>query len=69
MNKCELCETDSAQTNANRECCKLREIAKAPRHHQLAIAQTMTKDEREEIRPLLIEEKARLNRRKWRGDK
>ena len=65
MNKCELCQTDSPLTT-NRECCKLRELAKAPRHQQLSVAQTMTKDERDTIRPLVIEETARLNRRKWR---
>lgn len=66
--KCELCQTDSLRTS-NRECCKLRELAKAPRHQQLEVSQSMTKGERETIRPLLIEEKARLKRRAWRDAK
>ena len=64
---CELCLTDSGRTNANLECCKLRAIAGAPYKMQLLLADKMTAAEREEIRPKIVAEKARL--RKLRLDK
>ena len=64
---CELCLTDSGKINANLDCCKLRAIAGAPYKQQLMMADKMTAAEREEIRPKIVAEKARL--RKIRLDK
>jgi len=58
--KCENCLLDTGKYTKSLECCELRMIAKAPRHRQKLHAETMTKKEREEFRPLVIAEIERL---------
>lgn len=61
---CDLCATNSGRTNANRACCRLRELAQSPRHQQAAYARQLTWEQREELRPRLAAEIARLKKLK-----
>lgn len=65
MTHCALCLTNAGRTHAERECCRIRRIAQAPRHQQQRIAEGMTMEERNEIRPKIVAEVERL--KKMRG--
>lgn len=60
MDKCSWCQVNSGRTHANRECCKLRRLAQAPRHLILEYVKTLSEDEKAALRADLIEEKKRL---------
>lgn len=51
---CELCQTDSSRTNANRECCRIRRLAKAPKHIKSAYWLGLSATEREAQQPELV---------------
>ncbi len=57
---CDWCAANSGRVHAVRPCCQLRELALAPRHIQAAHGKTLTKAERDELRPRLLAEKERL---------
>ncbi|MGK5049508.1 hypothetical protein ACQ4WP_26970 [Janthinobacterium sp. GB4P2] len=57
---CEWCATNAGRTHADRKCCQLRRLAMSPRHAQAAHAESLTKEERDELRPRLKAEIARL---------
>ena len=58
--KCGWCQVNSGRTHANRECCKLRRLAQAPRGYILEYVKTLTEAEKTALRADLIEEKKRL---------
>lgn len=57
---CAWCEVNAGKTHATRPCCLLRRLALAPRHVVAAYAAGLTEDERDALRPRIIEEKKRL---------
>ena len=60
MIHCAWCLTNAGRTHANRECCRIRMIAQAPRHVQQEIAKGMTMEERNNMRPMILVEVERL---------
>lgn len=58
--KCSWCQLNSGRTHANRECCKLRRLAQAPRGYILEYVKTLPEAEKTALRADLIEEKKRL---------
>jgi hypothetical protein len=57
---CAWCLEDSARTHAQRDCCRLRWLAKSPIHLVRAYALKLTETERDALRPQLAQEKRRL---------
>lgn len=57
---CEWCTTNAGRTHADRPCCQLRDLAMSPRHAQAAFAEGLTEEGRDELRPRLKAEIARL---------
>ena len=60
MTLCDWCQTNSGRIKKGRHCCDLRELANAPREAQAAYAKGLTDDQRNELRPRLVAEIARL---------
>lgn len=57
---CDWCLTNSGRVKKGRPCCDLRELANAPRAAQAAYAKGLTEEQRNELRPRLIGEMARI---------
>jgi hypothetical protein len=46
---CDLCATDSCQTNATQHCCKIRRLAKAPGHARAEQYAALSKEDAAEL--------------------
>ncbi len=62
--KYEFCLTNSGRTHANRKCCELRMLAQAPRHILVEYGKKLSKEDADELRQAIINERTRLKETK-----
>lgn len=57
---CLWCKVNSGRVKKGRPCCDLRSLANAPKKAQAAYAEGLTDEQRNDLRPRLIAEMARI---------